>query len=169
MIMKNTLIGAGIAGVLLIGGYTLLNSTENSISDSSVAAPYFENSVAGNTSFTCKSLVSAYAHADAIEKTVEGSTSIGTDDVALLIKDENTLVMTTAANVSAGIAEGDEMRILENDANKLTAVWYGSNVNGVVSAIALNKVNGLAVWSKANTDFAFLGVPMGSVLYMTCM
>lgn len=28
--MKNALVGAGVAGVLLIGGYTLLNSAENS-------------------------------------------------------------------------------------------------------------------------------------------
>ena len=166
--MMKMVAGAGIAGVLLIGGYMLLNSTENSITGS-VVVPYFENSVAGQTSFACKSLVSANAYADSIEKMVEGTTSIGTDDVALLIKDENTLVMTTAASIKIGVAEGDEMRILENDVNKLTAVWYGSDVNGVISSIALNKTNGLAVWSKANTDFALLGVPMGSVIYMTCI
>ena len=169
MIMKNTLIGAGIAGALLIGGYTLLNSTENSSSGALVSTPYYGISVASNTSFACKTLVSAGIFADVNSKVVEGDVSEGTDTVALQIKDENTLIMSTAASISAGMAEGDEMRILENDAQKLTAVWYGSDVNGVISGIVLNKTNGLAVWTKGNSDFALLGVPSGTINYLTCI
>ena len=167
--MMKMVAGASIASILLVGGYFLFKGTAGGSNDSSVRAGYVGSDVRGNTSFACKSLMSADIFPESGSNQIVGSASQGTDSVALTIRDEETLILTTAASVEAGIAEGDEMRILENTNDKLTAIWYNSQVNSVISTIALNKSNGLTVWNKGNTDFAFFGAPSGSVIYMKCL
>jgi hypothetical protein len=81
------------------------------------------------------------------------------------IKDEKTLVLQTGANVSAGFTEGDNFAIVQNDKNKLMAVWFNENV---ISTVVLNKDNGLAVWLKGNPNFITYDAPYGSMIYMVC-
>jgi len=165
--MKNALVGAGVAGALMVGGYMLLNSNENSQSVASlkVPVPYAQN-VAGNTSFACKSLMSANVVGDSIEDVVNGEVAEGTDKVAMTIKDEKTLTFMTGASIEIGVTEGDDFAIVQNTNQQLMAVWFNENV---VSSVVLNKKNGLAVWTKGNPDFITLGVPVGLVVYLSCI
>lgn len=89
---------------------------------------YFEKDVTSNISFACHAIASGNTYPDVYNKEVDVEALKGTDDIALVVKDDNTLVMSTAASVKLGMAEGDQMLILGNDEYKLMAVWYGADV-----------------------------------------
>lgn len=163
--MKRILITLPTIVLVLLGIYWLFGSSQTT---AELSFPYYGTNVSTRDSFACRAIVDGVLHGDVNKKKIFGEVSRGTDDVALVIKDNDTLVMSTAASVRVGMAEGDQMHILENDKDKLTAVWYGAG-NGVISTIVLNKKNGLAIWNKGNPDFALLGLPMGEVVYLTCL
>ena len=158
-----------VLAILVVGlaGYFYANRNNQVANNMSVSFPLV-SSVVNNTSFACESLLSSGIISSSDENLtngIEGSVNKGTDKVALNIKDEKTLTMQTGANISAGIAKGDDMAIIQNDKNKLMAVWFNDNVT---STIVLNKSNGLAVWLKGNSSFPLYDAPYGSVIYMIC-
>jgi len=89
----------------------------------------------------------------------------GTDKIAMNIKGEKTLNFFSGASVEAGSSEGDNFEIVQNDAQKLMAVWFNEKF---ISTVVLNKTNGLGIWLKGNPDFFISGAPYGSVIYMVC-
>ena len=124
--------------------------------------------VAGNTSFACESLVSADiigSPEEYLTNGIEGSVRKGTDRIAMNIKDEKTLNFLTGASVQIGTSEGDNFSIIQNNDQKLMAVWFNENV---ISTVILNKENGLGVWLKGDPDFFTYSAPHGSVMYMVC-
>lgn len=152
-----------IAGMVVGAcGYYYGNENNPSVNSMQVSFPSV-NDLANSASFACEALLSS----NIVGKTsdIEGAVSEGTDKVAMSIKDEKTLVFQTGASVSAGIAEGDNMAIIQNDKNKLMAVWFNENVT---STIVLNKNNGLAVWLKGNPSFPIYDAPFGNIVYMVC-
>lgn len=154
--------------VLAAGTYYFSSNGEVGNNALKVAFPYTQ-SVAANTSFACSSLVSTSVIGSAEEyltNGIEGTVEKGTDKVAMEIKNEETLILTTAASVEAGITEGDQFTILQNTPEQLMAVWMNENV---ISTVVLNKKNGLAIWSKANPDFLTYASPYGSAIYMQCL
>ena len=96
---------------------------------------------------------------------IEGSLRKGTDKIAMNIKDEKTLNFLTGASMQAGTSEGDNFAIIQNNHQKLMAVWSNENV---ISTVVLNKANGLGVWLKGNPDIFTYSAPHGSVIYMIC-
>lgn len=153
--------------VVLVGGYFFLQGDNPVTNTVKVPFPY-TFSVAGNTSFACESLVSADiigSPEEYLTNGVEGSVQKGTDKIAMNIKDEKTLNFLTGASIQAGTSEGDNFAIVQNDNQKLMAVWFNENV---ISTVVLNKTNGLGVWLKGNPDFITYGAPHGSVIYMVC-
>jgi len=149
------------------GGYIFM-SGNNPVSNSmKIPFPYV-NSVANNTSFACESLLSSNligSPEEYLTNGIEGSVNKGTDKVAMSIKDEETLVLQTSASVSAGFTEGDDFIIVQNDKNKLMAVWFNEKA---ISTVVLNKDNGLAVLLKGNSSFFTYEAPYGSMIYMVC-
>jgi len=153
--------------VVGLGGYYFISGNNPVTNSMKVPFPYV-NSVANNTSFACESLLSSSligSPEEYLTNGIEGSVDKGTDKVAMSIKDEKTLVLQTGANVSAGFTEGDNFVIVQNDKNKLMAVWFNENV---ISTVVLNKDNGLAVWLKGNPSFITYDAPYGSMIYMVC-
>lgn len=152
---------------VIVAGYFYFQG-DNPVTNS-VKVPFpYTFSVAGNTSFACESLVSADiigSPEEYLTNGIEGSVQKGTDKIAMNIKDAETLNFLTGASVQAGTSEGDNFAIVQNDNQKLMAVWFNENV---ISTVVLNKTNGLAVWLKGNPDFITYGAPYGSVIYMIC-
>ncbi|MDP3882533.1 MAG: hypothetical protein Q8Q48_00560 [Candidatus Staskawiczbacteria bacterium] len=158
-----------ISAILVVGlgGYFYFSGSNPITNRMKVPFPYV-NSVANNTYFACESLLSSSiigSPEEYLTNGIEGSVDKGTDKVAMSIKDEQTLTLQTGANVSAGFTEGDNFTIVQNDKNKLMAVWLNENA---ISTIALNKDNGLAVWLKGNPNFIIYDAPHGSIIYMVC-
>lgn len=157
-----------LAILIVVTGGCFYISGDNPVTNSmKVPFPYV-NSVANNTSFACESLLSSNiigSPEEYLTNGIEGSVDKGTDKVAMSIKDEQTLILQTGANVSAGFTEGDSFVIVQNDKNKLMAVWFNENV---ISTVVLNKDNGLAVWLKGNPSFITYDAPYGSMVYMVC-
>ena len=154
--------------VLIGGGYFYFQRENTNPNILKVPFPYTFN-VAGNTSFACESLMSADiigSPEEYLTDGIEGSIQKGTDTVAMNIKDPQTLNFLTGASVRAGVSEGDNFAIVQNDDQKLMAVWFNENV---ISSVVLNKSNGLAIWLKGNPDFILYGAPHGSVIYLKCL
>lgn len=153
--------------VIAIGGYFYSQKSGGGSTSLKISFPY-TFSVANNTSFACESLLSANiigSSEEYLTNGIKGDVAKGTDKVAMNIKDAKTLNFLTSASVGIGTSEGDNFLIVENNAEKLMAVWFNETV---ISTVALNKTNGLAVWLKGNPDFPNYGTPYGSVIYMVC-
>ena len=160
------LIGLVIIAII-IGGYFYFQKGGVGTGGLKVSFPY-TFSVANNTSFACESLMSANiigSPEEYLTNGIEGTVEKGTDKVAMNIKDAQTLNFLTGASVGIGTSEGDNFAIVQNDNQKLMAVWFNENV---ISTVVLNKTNGLAIWLKGNPDFPTYGAPHGSVIYMVC-
>lgn len=156
-----------IIAIIAIGGYFYSQKSSEGGATLKVPFPY-TFSVANNTSFACESLLSANiigSPEEYLTNGIEGDVAKGTDKVAMNIKDAKTLNFLTGASIGIGTSEGDNFAIVENNAQKLMAVWFNENV---ISTVVLNKTNGLAVWLKGNPDFPTYGAPHGSVIYMVC-
>jgi len=156
-----------IIAVIAIGGYFFSQKSDGGGASLKVPFPH-TFSVAGNTSFACESLLSAYiigSPEEYLTNGIEGDVAKGTDKVAMNIKDSQTLNFLTGASVGIGTSEGDNFAIVENSATKLMAVWFNENV---VSTVVLNKTRGLAVWLKGYPDFPIYGAPNGQIVYMVC-
>ncbi|MBU0650046.1 hypothetical protein KJ605_00105 [Patescibacteria group bacterium] len=151
---------------LVIAGVFYFRSIKTEPNTLKIPFP-FTTDVSNSTSFACESLASATviggqkSYINGIEAQVEK----GTDAVAMSIKDEETLVFTSGTAVKAGMAEGEEFMIIQNDNKTLMAVSFpGKAINTVV----LNKTNGLAAWLKGNPEFPLYEAPYGGVIYMVC-
>ena len=153
--------------VVGLGGYFFKSGINPFTSSVKVPFPYVTN-VSSKTSFACDSLLSSLTSGNSAEYSINGieaSVSKGTDKIAMTIKDEKTLVLQTALNVSYGFTEGDSFQIIQNGENKLMAVWYSDNA---ISTIVLNKDSGLAVWLKGVAG-PFMGdAPYATSTYMVC-
>lgn len=126
--------------------------------------------VSQQTSFVCESLVSADiigSPVDYLTDGVEGTVSKGTDKIAVNIKDEDTLSFLTRAALEAGVSEGELFAIMKNTDEELVAILY-DQFRVSVNVFALNKKNGLAVWSKARPNFLGYESPSGSIIYLIC-
>ncbi len=155
-----------ILGIFIVYlGYILFSS--NKANTTKIPFPY-SNNVSQNTSFACKSILSSTIignSGDIPINGIEASIEKGTDQIAMNIKDPETLIFQTGANISAGITDGDEFRIIQNDDTTLSAVWYNSNT---VSTIVLNKSNGIAIWLRGTPTFITFDAPYANTIYMTC-
>ena len=121
--------------------------------------------VSENTSFSCKSLVYAALFGINQDEKLEGEIHEGSDQIAMNIKDDRTLTFLTGTSLKAGVAEGDNFLILENNKEKLVAIWHGT-FN--ISTVTINKKNGFAVWLKGSPDFIGSDVPSGQIIYLSC-
>ncbi|MCR4284056.1 MAG: hypothetical protein NUV64_01920 [Parcubacteria group bacterium] len=153
--------------VVIIGGYFLFQGNNPVTNTVKVTFPYTLN-VVSNTSFACESLVSADiigSPEEYLTNGIEGSVQKGTDKIAMNIKDEKTLNFLTGGDMQAGASEGENFTIVQNNNQKLMAIWFNENV---ISTVVLNKTNGLGVWLKGNPDFITYGAPFGNIIYMIC-
>jgi len=142
---------------------------KNQFATSTLKIPFpFTSSVVNNTSFACESLIFADVVGSPEEylgNGIEGSVQESGDKIAMNIKNEETLNFLTITDVEAGTSEGEDWLILQNDNEKLMAVWYSERV---ISTLVINKTNGLGVWLKGNSDYFSWGSPSGFVAYLTC-
>lgn len=127
-------------------------------------------SIADSTSFACEALISAYIIGSEVEyltNGIEGTVEKGTDTIAMKIKDPQILEFITRASLSIGVTEGSKFSILQNDPEKLIAVYFDEKS---IDTVALNKKNGLAVWTKGGPEFlgSIYGAPRGQVIYLVC-
>jgi len=160
------LIGLVIIAII-VGGYFYFQKGGAGTAGLKVPFPY-AFSVANNTSFACESLMSANIIGSPVEHLtngIEGDVAKGTDKIAMTIKSPEVLSFLTGATVGIGVTEGDNFAIVENNAEKLMAVWFNENA---ISTVVLNKKNGLGVWLKGNPDFPLHEAPHGQVIYMIC-
>ena len=95
---------------------------------------------------------------------IEGEITKGTDKVSMKIINQKTLEFMTVASIKIGMTKGDEFLIINNDREKLQAVWFNDLA---ISSIVLNKKNGLAVWLKGSQNPLY-DAPNGQVIYLTC-
>lgn len=156
-----------IITIIVIGGYFYFQKDSGGGASLKMSFPY-TLSVANNTSFACESLLSANiigSPEEYLTNGIKGDVVIGTDKVAMNIKDAKTLSFLTGASLGLGFSEGDNFAIVENSTKKLMAVSFNENF---ISTVVLNKKNGLAVWLKGVPDFPTYGAPLGSVIYMVC-
>ena|SRR3989344_1393647 len=126
--------------------------------------------IADNTSFACESLMSGYIVGSEKKDLINGIEVVvekGTDTIAMKIKDEHTLEFLTRASLSIGVTEGDKFAIVQNDAEKLMAVYFDASG---VDTVVINKKNGLALWLKGSPEFLgqIYGAPRGQVIYLIC-
>lgn len=152
---------------VVIGAYFYFQGGSPVANVLKVSFPY-TLSITENTSFACESLISADiigSPEEYLTNGIEGSVRKGTDIIAMNIKNEQTLNFLTGASVRAGISEGDSFAIVQNNDQKLMAVWFSEDV---ISTVVLNKTNGLGLWLKGNPDFFTYDAPHGSVIYMIC-
>lgn len=134
-----------------------------------ISYPYTQN-LSQAVEFACTSLMSADiigTPIDYLTNGIEGTLSRGTDKIAISIKDSKTLTFITAAAVGAGASEGDLWTILKNNDKALVAILYDAEF-GSLNALALNKENGLAVWSKTRPTFILYDA-YGAIIYMRCI
>jgi len=121
--------------------------------------------VSENTSFSCKSLAYAGLFGVNQDEKLEGEMHEGSDQIAMNIKDDKTLTFLTSTSLKAGVAEGDDFLILENNKEKLLAIWHGTFH---ISTITINKKSGFAVWLKGSPDFIGSDIPSGQIIYLSC-
>ncbi len=127
--------------------------------------------VSSQTSFSCKSLMSADiigSPVDYLTDGIEGSINKGTDKIAVNIKDDGTLSFLTRASLEVGVSEGDIFAIMKNTEKELVAIFY-EDFFGSTNVFSLNKENGLAIWSKARPSFLTYESPTGSIMYLSCI
>ena len=162
--VNNGLIALAIIAVV-IGGYFYFAKSGGT--KMKISFPYTQ-SVAGNNSFACESLLSSDivgSPTEYLTNGIEGKVRKGTDKVSLTVKDTQTLTFLSGASFQAGETEGVGFTILKNDNKELIAIMYnGTSIN----SIALNKGNGLAVWLKGAADYLTYGAPNGGVIYLVC-
>lgn len=160
IILALAIVALAIIGYLLVGGKSNL-----------FKIPFpLTYSVADSTSFACEALISAYIIGSEVEyltNGIEGMVEKGTDTVAMKVKDAQTLEFLTRASLEIGVTEGSQFSILQNNLEKLIAVYVDDKG---VDTVVLNKKNGLAVWTKADSDFlgSLYGAPRGQVIYFAC-
>lgn len=134
-----------------------------------VDLPYL-TSITENNFLSCKALVSSHAIANLfvehLDKKIIGEVEEGTDEMAIEIKDNDTLIFQTKASLSIGLAEGNEFLIIKNNNEELTAISVNENA---VHLISLNKANGLGVWTKGTSKFPIYDTPQASIIYMHCI
>lgn len=153
--------------ILAIGLYFYFQGYNPFSKKLKVDFPYTSN-ISQNVSFACESLVYSDVIGSPTEYLtdgIEGEVKKGTDTIAMTIKDEDTLSFLTGVAVKAGTSEGDNFRIVQNNDEKLMAVWFNQYV---INTVVLNKKNGLGVWTKSDPDFITYDAPHGSIIYMIC-
>lgn len=101
-------------------------------------------------------------------RTLEASSSVGTDRLAIEVRSDGLHFVTRAA-VESGIAFAPPFRIVKNDSNALAAVDLQEGSLGfTLSTFLLNKQNGLAVWTKSRPSFAIRQEPDTQAHYLLC-
>jgi hypothetical protein len=159
-----------ITSIIIILAVIVYLYSKQSLPDNNILQVPFPlpANVTGNISFACESLMSSNIISDSsklLAEGIEGQLSKGTDKIAMNIKGPSILNFITGASVQAGISEGDNFTILENNEEKLLAVWANENV---ISTIVLNKQNGLAIWLKGTPNFPLYEAPSGQIIYLIC-
>ena len=157
----------GVVILIFFAGYTYFSKAE---SPNALKLPFpYTMNVSTNTSFACESIMSADligSPEEYLTNGIEGTVQKGTDTVAMNIKDSKTLNFLTGASIKAGVSEGDNFAILQNDDQKLMAAWFSDSV---ISTVVLNKTNGLALWLKGSPDFVTYEGPHGQIIYLKCI
>jgi len=151
--------------VVLVGGYFITQG--GTVAKVKIPWPY-TLSVENSTSFACKALVSASvigSPEESLTNGIEGSVENGTDEFSMSIQNEETLVFLTRASLNIGVTQGTNFTILQNDKEKLHAVF--ADWNGL-DAIILNKKTGLGLWSHNYLNYPLYNAPSGQVVYMIC-
>lgn len=103
-------------------------------------------------------------------KKVDGE--LFTDGSKITVEVEgDTLNFLTATAVEVGIIEPAKFVIIENNKDKLMAMYYeegeGSK-NSSIDTFILNKNTGFGVWTKSKTEFFANNMPDGQVYYLQC-
>lgn len=144
---------------------TLIVFPSLSLAESQMKIKYpLANNVATRSSLSCKGLMTTSIYGTT--ESIEGEVSKGTDQIAITIKNEKTLLFITKASVEVGLAEPAAFNIVYNGDDFLTAVLIHEKMPGF-STFTLNKEKGLAVWAK-NEPYSITGRPGGSVIYLYC-
>ena len=146
---------------LLIPAVPLLASAANSV-------PVPRGVAIHGTAMTCQALLTTSILPNPQTKQLETKTGVGTDKLAIEIHG-SVLRFMTQASVEAGMATAAEFQILRNDNEVLVAVNYqrgalGSNLNSLL----VNKMNGLAVWTKSRPSFLVDEEPDTQAHYLRC-
>lgn len=125
-------------------------------------------SVQGQQSLSCRSLMEADltgSRDGALTKGLEGKVTAGQNKVSVSIENSTTLLFLSEAGFAAGTTRGAEFKIIANNDSELVAYFFdGASMN----SFALNKTNGLAIWSKIRSSFPVYDAPTGSESYLVC-
>lgn len=122
------------------------------------------------TQFSCNSLISTFIHGgnNALEKGVYGELNKGTDKVAIEVEGDK-LYFLTRASVEVGTARGEPWNIVKNSNDRIVALYNGLDQMGTdVNLFILNKKNGIAVWTKTNSDLFGTENPGAQSFYLVC-
>ncbi len=122
------------------------------------------------TQFSCESLISTFIHGgnNAIEKGVYGELNKGTDKIAIEIEGDK-LYFLTRASVEVGTAKGEPWNIVKNSGDRVVALYNGLDQMGTdINLFILNKKNGIAVWTKTNSDLFGTENPGAQSFYLVC-
>ena len=118
----------------------------------------------------CESLINASVYADTLsQKNIVGTLSKGTDEINIEIKG-NTLYFLSGASFKQGDVSPAEFRVVHNTDSQVLAICSQETGNGyTVDIFALNKENGIAVWTKTRSyDLFSGGHPLGYCIYLNC-
>lgn len=121
-----------------------------------------------HNTFVCEALIdgdftgSADKH---LTSGIEATVGKGINKASLQIKDQQTLLFLSGASLNTGGEGGVDFSIIKNDDNELIAtMWNDSSLNSIV----VNKINGLAIWSKIRSDFPGYHAPVANLSYLIC-
>ena len=126
---------------------------------------YFSKEAKISKSYYCTGLVSSTIEAlkkDIVsEKSgVVGTVSIPSDEVSIEIEDKKLFVLSKAS-FKQGVTRGTPFDIISDDGNKLLATFNTDGVfsGQVVNIFALNRENGIAIWTRTRLDGFITGNP----------
>lgn len=153
-----------ILAIFLVGGisgyYIKPSKTEFYYPPSS----YSDESL--TTGLSCESIASnLLVVKNEKNKTIESEIIKGTDKMSVKLKN-NKLQFLTSAAVGAGMTEGDELTIIQNNSKYLTA--YGEFTYGGMDSFVLNKETGKAIWSKSQPNYILANDVENQTFLLNC-
>lgn len=154
---------------ILMATMSLILTGCNPTNGSKFKIPFpFTQNISHNNTFSCEALIDGGFTGSPERDLTNGIEAIigkGTNKVSMQIKDQQTLSFLSGASFNTGDVGGVDFSIIKNDDKELlAAMWNDSSMN----SIAINKKNGLTIWSKIRSDFLGYDAPVADLSYLIC-
>lgn len=120
--------------------------------------------------YSCEALVGSFIRGGdtVFEKGVFAEVYKGTDKIAIEVE-EDKMYFLTQASVGIGTAKGEAWVIVKNTEDRLIAIYNGLDErSGDFNLFIINKTNGIAVWTKTNSDLFGTNNPAVQSYYLIC-